>query len=51
MMEANVGWDTVSITRAQRDFDLLPAGTFTDTRIIKTKFSDNFVVYRQTLRY
>ena len=52
MMATNAGWVTASAIRTQRDVDLLPAATFTVTRIRKTKISDEFAVkIRQALRY
>ena len=51
-MVTNVGWVTASSIRTQRDVDVLPTATFTETRIRKTKISDEFVVHiRQALRY
>ena len=41
-----------STIRTQKDVDMLPATTFIETRIRKTKISDEFVVkIRQALRY
>ena len=44
MIATNVGWVTASTIRTQRHVDVLPAATFTETRIRKTKISDEFVV-------